>query len=99
MAASLANTLNFLAQQAGMQQRQIPPASQEFMNSRPSPYNQAPGNRQEYTHPALAAVYQAPASLAAFLQSQNPLNAGPGVVERRNALMASQIANQTGNNQ
>jgi len=80
-----------------MQQRQIPPASQQFMNSRPSPYNEAPGNRQQYTHPALAAMYGAPASLAGFLQNQNPLNAGPGVIERRNALMASEIASQTGN--
>jgi len=101
MTDSLANTINFLQQGAGLQSRQIPAPSQQFLDSRRNPHQQnfAPGYRPQYTNPTLQALYNAPGntfnSLAGFLSQANPLNAGPGIIEQRNQLMLDEVAKQT----
>ncbi len=89
----------FLAQQVGLQQREIPQASQAFLDSNRNPnlYNEVAGNRQQFVHPALQAIKDAPgnamSSLAAML-SGSPMNA-TGIITDRNKLLQDQIALQT----
>ena len=56
---SLANTLNFLQQELGTQQRPIPAASAEFLSSvnNPNVRNFGPGQQPQFQSPALAAIF------------------------------------------
>lgn len=98
MANSLANTLNFLGQEAGLMNRQIPAPSQAALDVQ---QQFAPGQRPTYQNPLFQALSMAPSnaynSLAGFLnKAPAALNMNaPGIIENRNQLMIDEIARQT----
>ncbi len=92
---------NFLAQQVGLQQRAIPQASQQFLDSNrnPNTYNQSPGNRQQFVHPMLQALYNAPGNAASSLAGaiggvRAPIDTN-NLLTQTNLGLADQIALQT----
>jgi hypothetical protein len=100
MPDSLANTLNFLQQQAGLQQRQIPAPSQAALDVQQT--HQNPAQRPTFQHPAFKALMGAPAavgnSLAGLLGGgggRAPVMNAPGIIEQRNQLLMDEIAKQT----
>ena len=90
---SLANTLNFLAQQGGMQQRQIPAPSQAALDVQQTFQN--PAQRPRYQNPILAALFggangNAP-SLANGMTNASTSNGIADTINQRNKLLADMI--------
>ncbi len=90
-----------MQERMGIAQSGIPAPTQQFLDSNrnPNTYNQAPGNRQQFVHPMLQALYNAPGNAASSLAGaiggmRAPIDTN-NLLTQTNLSLADQIALQT----